>query len=939
MNLPHLDPVEFDAVFEAIHGTPPFPWQRRLAAILAAGGSWPPMLDLPTGAGKTAALDVALFHLALQAGLGEARQAPLRVVFVVDRRIIVDAAAERADRIAVALMDAKGESPLARMAARLRHLAGPNAPALLVARLRGGLPREGDWARSPGQPTILCSTVDQAGSRLLFRGYGVSDTMKPVHAGLLGSDALFLLDEAHLAAPFVQTLRRVAAYRSQPWCEERSGPWQFVSLSATQESTGECFGLDDEDRAHPILRARLAAPKPARLRLLDASADGPGHAKAIAAEALSLFDPGRPSRIAVVVNRVALAREVFTAVKRGIGDAADVVLLTGRIRGVDRDDVIAGIRPRLELGAAAGGRSLIVVATQTIEAGADFDFDALVTQVAPLDALRQRFGRLNRSGRDFEASATIIATKSEVSARANDPVYGDRGRRTWEWLLDAAGKPTRSAREARCDFGIAALECKLAAEPSVASDLSMARPQAPVLRPADVTLLSWTAPVPAVDPAIALFLHGPQAGSADVSIVWRADITEATVNEAASDRESLGRVVSWVALAPPHAAETLVVPLWAARAWLTGQADSAAGISDIEGAPGQDIERQPARSRPALRWAGAESEMTGVAEAPDLQPGDVVVVPATYGGCDEFGWNPSSLAAVIDLGDERRSSPRGQTRRLHPALLGEKAWARVARLLAVDPESEGTDLIPALLAADLIPAPGGWEALRPEGYPGAILRQGRQDGLIAVTEDDASGTSAAAPVGLAAHTAAVTSTAQGFAIAAGLSRQRAGDIALAARLHDAGKADPRFQAMLFGGDRLLAALNTSEPLAKSGRMRKRVAMEAARIAAGLPKHWRHEAQSVTRASADPDLATAKDPELVLWLIGTHHGHGRPLFPHHDPREPADAPGPQRLDFQFRGHDWAQIFERLKDRYGPWELARMEAVLRLADHRASAEGAA
>ena len=35
-------------------------------------------------------------------------------------------------------------------------------------------------------------------------------------------------------------------------------------------------------------------------------------------------------------------------------------------------------------------------------------------------------------------------------------------------------------------------------------------------------------------------------------------------------------------------------------------------------------------------------------------------------------------------------------------------------------------------------------------------------------------------------------------------------------------------------------------------------------------------------------------ELVLWLIGTHHGHGRPLFPHDDPREPADAPGPQRL---------------------------------------------
>ncbi len=235
MSLPQ--PAQFEEFYKAVYGYEPFPWQERLAKRVCEG-DWPRAIALPTAAGKTACIDIALFALACGA-----KGAPRRIFFVVDRRIVVDQAKLHADDLSDLLRLAKA-GILKDTADALRDIAYSGWRTLSekereeirpldVYALRGGMYRETAWTRSPLQPTVIASTVDQVGSRLLFRGYGVSDSMKPIHAALVGNDALILLDEAHCAKPFDQTMQAVENYRKWKVPNEPLAPFRFVSMTAT----------------------------------------------------------------------------------------------------------------------------------------------------------------------------------------------------------------------------------------------------------------------------------------------------------------------------------------------------------------------------------------------------------------------------------------------------------------------------------------------------------------------------------------------------------------------------------------------------------------------------------------------------------------------------------------------------------------------------------
>jgi CRISPR-associated endonuclease/helicase Cas3 len=184
------------------------------------------------------------------------------------------------------------------------------------------------------------------------------------------------------------------------------------------------------------------------------------------------------------------------------------------------------------------------------------------------------------------------------------------------------------------------------------------------------------------------------------------------------------------------------------------------------------------------------------------------------------------------------------------------------------------------------------------------------DGRPNSTEDDAAGLIFGFPLSLKRRTEDVVYKAKDFAKRAGLPPERVADLTLAAVLHDQGKRDSRFQARLHFGDPQGFDLDDEkEILAKSGRPLPPLAREKA----GLPDHWRHEALSVRLAPEHACFAQAGDRDLVLWLVGSYHGCGRPLFPHQDPKEKAPNVGPQSLAFDWYGLDWPSLFARLKAR--------------------------
>lgn len=399
----------FAKQFPHLAGAQPSPLQR--AAVTAARDAEGPcllVLEAPTGDGKTEAALMAASILAERFGQGGVMvalptMATSNPMFTRVNRWL--GSASLSGRTSLALVHGKAslnEDYSAMAAGRIAGVedeasfaSGESAEVYVASWFRG--------RRRAVLSSHVVGTIDQ----VLFGGLRAKHTMLRQLA-LAGK--VVVIDEVHAADDYM----RVYLTRTLTWLAHHRVP--VVLLSATLPPTvraelAAAYARGDSGRRVGIdLPADGSYPRITRVTSVaeDIHVDGGGDGEVRERRVLSLDDDVdrlvdllRAELVdggcaVVISSTVRRAQERYRAVKSaGLGE---VVLIHSKFiaphRARREADLVSRLGPRGER-----PERLIVIATQVVEQSLDVDFDLMVSDVAPLDLLVQRWGRLHRHAR------------------------------------------------------------------------------------------------------------------------------------------------------------------------------------------------------------------------------------------------------------------------------------------------------------------------------------------------------------------------------------------------------------------------------------------------------------------------------------------------------------------------------------------------------------
>lgn len=774
------------------HG--PYGWQARVA-----DSGLPELIDVETGAGKTEGVVLPwLWRRRFHPDAAVRAATPRWLVLCLPLRVLTE----------------QVETLVTTWLANLGVGEGAADPVLVHVAMGGREGGRGEgWRLHPERDAVVIGTVDMLVSRALNRGFALSRFAWPIDFGLLHNGTHWVFDEVQLLGPALPASLQLEGLRRRfGTAVVSSTTWMSATVDRSAMATADFQGpssvlsLGPDDR-----RGALARRLDATRRVVAVDADS---AKALA-DVLVAAHAERPTLTVAVMNTVAAARALHSAVRRRAGPAVAVTLLHSRFRPGDR-------RRATEAALAdppEGGR--IVVSTQVLEAGVDVSATTLLTEAAPWPSIIQRAGRCNRDGQSPDARLL--------------------------WARPAKSAPYPEADVEAAAGALTALE----GVEVTATDLreqgrhvAVTRPVHQALRATDLLGLFDTAPdLSGNDIDVAPYIR--VAGDLDVYVAWRR----------------LGGQGPEAGMPAPRADELCPVPL------------------------GKELTAF-VRAQKVWRFDHLGDRWARVENSRELRPGLVLMADSAAGGYDpDTGWDPSSKGEV------------------QPVAAGS------------DPEEP--------VGGDPVSFIGRWVLLRRH--------------LADVEQAAADLLSALAPSGLT------------------LAQQQA--VPVAGRLHDIGKAHHIFQSTMArcASDGLRAAVETGGPWAKS----------AGASARHERRFFRHELASALALLGEGSTALdgVAERDLVIYLVGAHHGRvrmGIRSVPDEERRGtvlgiaegdklpavslPAgEVPAanlslePVRLGRTPGGDpSWAELALGLRDRgdLGPFRLAFLEAVVRLADWRSS-----
>ncbi len=951
--------MPFKDDFCELTGFPPFPWQARLFAQMAAG-DMPDACDIPTGLGKTSVMAIWLAALDLRE---EAQtRLPRRLIYVVDRRAVVDQATEEAQKLADKLGDGARTSPIVRhLRQRLRLDDGDE---LAVSTLRGQLADNRRWLEDPAAPAIVVGTVDMIGSRLLFSGYNTSRRMRPVHAALLGCDALIVLDEAHLVPPFQALVEQVRRFAGDD--RERSSlparPMHLLTLSATgRASGGYVFNLEQSDAEDAFVGQRLEAPKWLRIEPQVAAGD---LANALAERAWARGEGGR--RVIVFCNSRGTAEAVHKdlegKIKQALAERGDkrrsgftdtIELIVGSRRVREREPLAeSGAFKRFspkhtnETAAPAADMPAFLVATSAGEVGVDLDADHMVCDLVAWERMVQRLGRVNRLGKlttgsliDVFPSPSGSADKTaevEIKADEIEILRAPFERGPWQTREDGRRNVSPGAlKRLRGDADFAeAAQC--ATTPA---------PLRPALRRADVDAWAMTSLDTHTGRAdVAPWLRGwEDDDKPQTQLLWRALLP---VREEDDTEHTLRQLNDYFDVARPHLSEMLETETWRTADLMQKRAKAVlkrlAKAEDDERAatPGEadddETSAQPPLTPNAIvavtlghdraverTWRLRELSETAKQYLERDIAGRTIVLSAALGGLSASGMPDPKADAPPSTIDEKH----------HPETIEEEPGGRSLwslerlqeigfRVQCVKPSDAERDATKKKDEKNWRIAYRRIVSARDDEAGEADALEWRVERWLGARAGDHGGGLAKADQTIADHHHDAAAKADDICRRLCLPDALRQVIFMAAANHDWGKARRNWQR--FAGKPHWAG----DPEKALAKFKKGGSPSVLKMG---DETYRHEFGSLVDV-IDAKTFDGLDDELrdlALHLIAAHHGHARPVIPPLDEKHMPEKNAPVARDAALR-------FARLQAHWGPWGLAWLEALMRAADAAASRE---